>query len=223
MIKKLLIGYYFIAAIYLFSFWSELGINIFEYINLESSLLLPLQVLFEKATSSVIMIIILIYLFSDYFLAKGPGVFSEEEIKKRKKLTREMQVLIIIIAIFGKFLVPTKINDMEYLELLAYIFLFFVHITWGEKIFLYLKDSFKITYYELLFVSSLLPIAVCLFFIGKRDAVTSISDKNTVKVKINYSEYNYVGKLGDSIFLYDTKEKKITQLNKIPDNFKRTF
>lgn len=204
---------YFLSYIYLLGYWNEFGVNFAEFITLEEILISPL-----KNTSIYflinLLILSMIWYVSTYRSVKRTKIKQLEYIEYIKKIRSQLIFVILIIVICGA---SAYFNPLLRKSLITIIFVCVITTVIClliPKLFKFFGESKSKILIFLIFSAFLL------FLNGQHEAYNAKQNQFKGKVVVEGEIYNYIGKLGNSLFLYQIKDKELVQFTPLPGKIK---
>jgi hypothetical protein len=200
-----------VSTFYLMGYWTEFGINYLEYITISEVAIIALNSI--MASFGFIMLgALLSHIYLGDFFKVGEGKHTPEGqfLNKWWKLIILPFVILIIYAIYIE----------KPLSLLAFAVVFapIIGIWIANQGFL--ENTIKNP--EIRF--SIINMAIIVIFLshpkGFLDAHSRKNDSDKHQVFIENIQYTYVGKLNESLFLYQEASENIIQITPVPKEIK---
>lgn len=201
-----------LSIIYLFGFWNQFNINFLEYVSINEVILLSLKSLIISF-SGFLLGVLINQLYMTKVLPYGEGRDTPEG-----KFLHKWWRLLILIPLLASIYIFIESNEPRFLLLILSV-VFGVWIANRDFLAEYLSQHISISgRFNIVFIS--IQMLFFAYPFGTSAAETIIKKKEeTVTVEINDHKYTYIGKLGDSLFVY-TDMKETLQITPIPKEIK---
>lgn len=196
-----------VSTLYLLGYWTEFGVNYLEYITISEVAVVGLNALVASFGFIVLAALLShIYLGSIFKIGEGRDTPEGQFVNKWWKVIILPFIVMVLYVIYtGK---PLG------LFLLAIVFAPIIGVWVANQGFLEsVVDNPEIRF-------SIIYVAIFIIFLahpkGFLDAYSRKDTSTDHQVMVSEGQYTYVGKLNNSLFLYNKENERIIQLTPIP-------
>ncbi|WP_299577161.1 hypothetical protein [uncultured Sunxiuqinia sp.] len=208
------IGIFFVASgIYISTYWGNIGINIFPFLDLNQLILYALAPIIDKALPYIFSALISLLLLSNIFPFGGYEKMKENgELSKGDIITKRIIGISIFTILPSTLIASFFIDKGLFYQMLPIVLApFSVFVT-----------NFLVNYKIVLpnnFNSAIIAIVVFIlsssFSMGKIDSMEILSNSKFKYTKINTEYYKFLGKAGNHFMFIslDNSEEKVFNTN----------